>query len=130
MIEDSQEQTNLSDADLSVEKKKSEDGERDIYRIQKRVLILSSTSRNGVAFYAYMSTRLPTPSTEHVLVFDVAKTNIGNAYHPSTGVFMVPESGVYVFTWTFWIGDDRDHSIQLMVNREDVGSIYCVDPEE
>lgn len=34
MIEDSQEQTNLSDADLSMEKKKSEDWERDIYRIQ------------------------------------------------------------------------------------------------
>lgn len=34
MIEDSQEQMNLSDADLSMEKKKSEDGERDIYRIQ------------------------------------------------------------------------------------------------
>nr|XP_034333883.1 uncharacterized protein LOC109619634 [Crassostrea gigas] len=103
MIEDSQEQMNLSDADLSMKKKKSEDGERDIYRIQKRVLTPSSTSRNGVAFYAYMTTRLHTPSTEHVLVFDVVKTNIGNAYHPSTGVFMVPESGVYVFTWTFWI---------------------------
>lgn len=34
MIEDSQEQMNLSDADLSMEKKKSEDGEQDIYRIQ------------------------------------------------------------------------------------------------
>lgn len=34
MIEDSQEQMNLSDADLSMKKKKSEDGERDIYRIQ------------------------------------------------------------------------------------------------
>lgn len=34
MIEDSQGQMNLSDADLSMEKKKSEDGERDIYRIQ------------------------------------------------------------------------------------------------
>lgn len=90
----------------------------------ERVLTPSSTSPNGVAFYAYMTTRLHTPSTEHVLVFDVAKTNIGNAYHPNTGVFMVPESGVYVFTWTFWIGDHRDNSIQLMVNREDVGSIY------
>lgn len=34
MMDDSQVQTNLSDADLSMEKKKSEDGERDIYRIQ------------------------------------------------------------------------------------------------
>lgn len=124
MMEDSEEQTNLSDADLSVEKKKSKDGDRDIYRIQKRLLTPPSTSHNGVAFYAYMSSILPSPSTEHVLVFDVAKTNIGNAYHPSTGVFIVPESGVYVFTWTFRIGGNQDHSIQLMVNREDVGSIY------
>lgn len=34
MIEDSQEQMNISDADLSMKKKKSEDGEWDIYRIQ------------------------------------------------------------------------------------------------
>lgn len=34
MMDDSQVQTNLSDADLSMEKKKSEDGEQDIYRIQ------------------------------------------------------------------------------------------------
>lgn len=71
-----------------------------------------------------MSSILPSPSTEHVLVFDVAKTNIGNAYHPNTGVFIVPESGVYVFTWTFRIAGINDHSIQLMVNREDVGSVY------
>lgn len=37
---------------------------------------------------------------------------------------MVPESGVYVFTWTFRIGAINDHSIQLIVNREDVGTVY------
>lgn len=71
-----------------------------------------------------MSSILYSPSTEHVLVFDVVKTNIGNAYHPNTGVFIVPESGVYVLTWTFRIGGNHDHSIQLIVNREDIGSVY------
>lgn len=35
MIEDLQELKNLSEANLSVEKKKSEEGECDIYRIQR-----------------------------------------------------------------------------------------------
>ncbi|XP_048766258.2 uncharacterized protein LOC125673646 [Ostrea edulis] len=93
-------------------------------RDQKRLLTPPSTTHGAVAFYAYMSTILPSPSAQHVLVFDVVKTNTGNAYHPTTGVFMVPESGVYVFTWTYRIGGDHDHSIQLMINTEDCGSLY------
>lgn len=61
---------------------------------------------------------------QHVLVFDVVKTNMGNAYHPTTGVFMVPESGVYVFTWTFRTGNNHDLSIELVINRESFGAIY------
>lgn len=83
-----------------------------------------TSSSSGVAFYAYMSAILPFPSIQHVLVFDVVKTNLGNAYHPTTGVFMVPESGVYVFTWTFRTGNNYDHSIELIINRESFGAIY------
>ena len=71
-----------------------------------------------------MSSILLSPSMQHVLVFDVVKTNMGNAYHPTTGVFMVPESGVYVFTWTFRTGNNYDHSIELIINRESFGAIY------
>jgi hypothetical protein len=47
-----------------------------------------------------MSITTPTISEQHLLRFDVVKTNQGNGYHPNTGVFMVPETGIYVFTWT------------------------------
>lgn len=97
-----------------------------IYFVERLLtpLIPPFISHNGVSFYAYISSKLSSPSTEHVLVFDVAKTNLGNAYHPNTGVFIVPESGVYVFTWTFRIGAINDHSIELILNREDVGTVY------
>lgn len=63
-------------------------------------------------------------SLEYVLVFDVVKINFGNVYYFSIGVFIVLVLGVYVFIWIFWIGGNYDYSIQLMVNREDVGIVY------
>lgn len=48
-----------------------------------------------VAFYAYMSAnqRPVVVIPHHVYVFDVVRTNVGNAYnyHSSTGVFTVPQ---------------------------------------
>ncbi|XP_061193433.1 uncharacterized protein LOC133201661 [Saccostrea echinata] len=95
-------------------------------RIQKRLILPSNTVHGVIAFYAYMSAILQSPSTgtHYVLVFDIVKTNIGNAYHPTTGVFMVPESGVYVFTWTIRSGGDDTHSVELMINTEGFGTIY------
>lgn len=84
------------------------------------------TSSAVVAFYAYMSTsqRTVVVIPHHVYVFDVVRTNFGNAYHPSTGVFTVPESDVYVFIWTFL--NSAFYSTQLMINTEDWwGGVYA-----
>ncbi|XP_062610248.1 complement C1q-like protein 4 [Saccostrea cucullata] len=80
-------------------------------------------TRAVVAFYAYMSANLPSDvaAPHHVLIFDHVRTNIGNGYHSSTGVFIVPETGVYVFIWSFRNGDDGAHSSQLMINSEEWG---------
>lgn len=77
------------------------------------------TSSAVVVFYAYMSTnqRPVVVIPHHVYVFDVVRTNVGNAYHSSTGVFTVPESGVYVFIWTFL--NSEFYSTQLMINTDD-----------
>lgn len=67
-----------------------------------------------------MSKSLPANivTSQHVLVFDVVRTNIGNTYHSSTGVFIVPETGVYVFIWGFMNGNVAVHSTQLMINSD------------
>ena len=93
----------------------------------ERLLIQpSQITPTTVAFYAQKSSNIPaSEATGHrVLVFDMVKTNIGNGYHPSTGVFMVPESGIYVFSWSFRNGNDDYHSTELMVNTGQEGIIY------
>lgn len=94
------------------------------FTFEERILSPQSTSGDTIAFYAYMSSILRSPWRGRVLVYDVVKTNIGNGYRSHTGVFLVPKSGVYVFTWTFRTGNDHDHSIPLMKNNQDVGSVY------
>lgn len=76
--------------------------------LTERLLIQEiPTSGAVVAFYAYISESLPADvaSPHHVLIFDVVRTDIGNGYHPSTGVFIVPDTGVYVFIWSFMNGN-------------------------
>ncbi|XP_078338849.1 caprin-2-like [Crassostrea virginica] len=94
---------------------------------QKRLLIQpSQITPTTVAFYAQKSSSIPASEAtgNRVLVFDIVKTNLGNGYHPSTGVFMVPESGIYVFSWSFRNGLDDYHSTELMVNTGQEGIIY------
>ena len=74
-----------------------------------------------VAFYAYMSKPEPAPSYHHTLIFDVAKTNLGNGYSKHSGTFVAPSAGVYVFTWTINSGVHGSHAINLMVNSAVAG---------
>ncbi|XP_060599385.1 uncharacterized protein LOC132752988 [Ruditapes philippinarum] len=51
------------------------------------------------AFYAYLSvTRCY--HTGNTIIFDRAPVNFGNRYSVHTGVYIVPKSGLYAFTWT------------------------------
>lgn len=77
-----------------------------------------------IAFYAYMSTSHKEQG-QHTLVFDTVKSNVGQAYHPGSGVFAVPQSGVYVFTWTVIHDGAADLSVILMVNSAAVGAAYA-----
>ncbi|XP_062619916.1 complement C1q-like protein 3 [Saccostrea cucullata] len=86
---------------------------------------LYSSTKKPVAFYAYMSKHTPTITVQYPLTFDVVKTNIGNGYHSSTGVFIVPETGIYVFTWTIRMYGGYKHSTQLMVNTNEIGIIHA-----
>ncbi|XP_062589102.1 uncharacterized protein LOC134250764 [Saccostrea cucullata] len=85
---------------------------------------LSPPTMNAIAFYAYMSQNTPTISVQYPFIFDVVKTNVGHGYHSATRAFVVPESGMYVFTWTMRVYGDHYHSAEAMVNTDALGVIY------
>ncbi|XP_062592072.1 uncharacterized protein LOC134253560 [Saccostrea cucullata] len=94
---------------------------------QERLLAVpTSTSlpSSMIAFHAYMSSTLKSPGGNQILKFDVVKTNAGNGYHPSTGVFIAPESGLYVFSWTLRVRNNADHASELVVNNDVYDILY------
>ncbi|XP_062581433.1 complement C1q-like protein 4 [Saccostrea cucullata] len=84
----------------------------------------TASLNNIVAFYAYLSQDVPSPSAHYILAFDNVITNAGNAYHSHTGTFIAPRSGLYVFTWTIRMYGDSYHSTELLINNNFVGSTY------
>lgn len=78
-----------------------------------------------VAFYAYLSNPDAASSAiHHIIVFDKAVTNVGNAYHPHSGTFIAPRSGLYVFTWTIRQDGTNHHITELLVDNNIVNVIY------
>lgn len=78
-----------------------------------------------VAFYAYLSTHEAASSAiHHIIAFDKVITNVGNAYHPHSGTFIAPRSGLYVFTWTISQWGTSNHVTELVVDNEIVNVIY------
>lgn len=92
--------------------------------VLKDRIIPPSSHDETVAFYAYMSTNMNNIGGQQTLIFDVVKTNAGNGLHPTTGVFTSPSSGFYVFTWTIRLHDNSFHSIVLILNGQEVGTLY------
>ncbi|XP_062612270.1 complement C1q-like protein 2 [Saccostrea cucullata] len=73
-----------------------------------------------------MSSSMTNIGGHHPLVFDVVKTNVGNAFHQSTGAFIVPQTGLYVFTWSVRITGGTYHSVDLVVNGKEEGAVYQI----
>jgi hypothetical protein len=90
----------------------------------ERLVQPSQPSDNTVAFYAYLSTKIPSPSTHHILTFDTVITNVGNSYHHHSGIFIAPRTGTYAFTWSFRIQNDAYMSTELIVNDLAVSAVY------
>jgi hypothetical protein len=69
-----------------------------------------------VAFHAvaYSSTSVTT------IVFDHVITNLGDGYDNTTGVFTVPTTGLYIFSWTIEAYGRLTESI-LLVNGKQEG---------
>nr|XP_022300083.1 collagen alpha-1(X) chain-like [Crassostrea virginica] len=100
---------------------------------QKRLLINSINEGTAVAFYAYISKDFTHIGNGHVFVFDTVVTNRGNAYNNYSGIFTVPSSGLYAFSYSiavagYHMSGDHDSnfgeiSVQLVRNGSPCGSI-------
>lgn len=71
-----------------------------------------------------MSSALLNTGGRHTLIFDFTQTNEGNGSHAHIGVFMVPKSGTYFFSWTIRVLPSTYHSTELVVNDQAHGAIY------
>lgn len=51
-------------------------------------------------------------------------TNENNGYHPFTGIFIAPEKGTYVFTFSLRLSCHSYGPYQIVKNTEAVGAVY------
>ncbi|XP_060603069.1 uncharacterized protein LOC132756095 [Ruditapes philippinarum] len=77
---------------------------------------------NGIAFHAYM-TGSKCVSYQQVIVFDTEVIDEGNGYSPTDGIYVVPETGTYVFMWTIFSPIDEWSVIDLVVDGSPIGWI-------
>jgi hypothetical protein len=85
----------------------------------------TSSAAGLVAFHAHLSHDIThSLSVGHVLNFDVISLNRGLGYKAFDGIFIVPTSGTYVFTWSTTSSERGNVFTQLMKNSAAIGSIY------
>lgn len=63
----------------------------------------------------------------HIIIFDVQRTNVGNGYNSFSGMFTVPQSGLYAFAVSI-IMNHGYASIVIVKNNEVHGTLF-VDAE-
>ncbi|VDI79919.1 Hypothetical predicted protein, partial [Mytilus galloprovincialis] len=82
------------------------------------------TQKAVTAFYAYMSKSENIPGTHHTLIFDTAITNENNGYHPFSGIFIAPEKGIYVFSFSIRLECHSYGPYELVKNSQVVGVVF------
>ncbi|KAL4237285.1 Elastin microfibril interfacer 2 [Mactra antiquata] len=58
------------------------------------------------------------------ILFDRVKVNVGDAYNPTTGIFVAPYAGMYVFTVTGTSKWGKTVTLELTVDGNRVAHIY------
>ncbi|XP_033760564.1 complement C1q tumor necrosis factor-related protein 2-like [Pecten maximus] len=86
---------------------------------------IARVTPNGAgAFSVSLSARDMTLHSKLVIVFDEVLLDIDGNYHTGDGVYRVPVSGVYVFTWCM-TGTTTDNVVtELTVNGSPRGTIF------
>jgi hypothetical protein len=77
-----------------------------------------------IAFFAKMDAHLEHAGIHQTVVFDVAVTNIGNAYNKHIGVFVAPVTGTYVFSTTLVSRHFASAHAQFAVNGTAITNMY------
>lgn len=86
----------------------------------------TSTPTGVIAFHAYISKDSSGPlAAHHILQFDVVSLNRGTGYNVFDGIFIVPATGTYVFTWSFMSGAHGSVCTQLMRNADILCTRYA-----
>ena len=83
---------------------------------------------SGVAFSAYLSHVIDNMTIGYTIKCDQVLLNDGNVYSPYTGTFTVPETGVYLLTFSIAAAtlSDRTHVKLVSNNRNIVDAIAYV----
>ena len=68
-----------------------------LYSVQH---IRESLGTSRVAFFGRVLQEVNSYTNPYTIVFDDTKTNIGDAFNPTLGIFTAPTDGVYVFSVT------------------------------
>ncbi|XP_053400425.1 heavy metal-binding protein HIP-like [Mercenaria mercenaria] len=76
-----------------------------------------------IAFTAGLSAHLSL-GDHHTVIYDQMFTNIGNAYHPHTGIFIAPYKGAYVFSTKMMLFPGEELYLEIVIDGSPVNYIY------
>jgi hypothetical protein len=73
-------------------------------------------------FYAVIRGKDLTFNKDAILVFETVIVNEGEHYDPFDGVFVAPQKGVYLFSWTVSGGSTKYIVTELVVEQNTISS--------
>jgi len=94
--------------------------------MDKVITELQQKQNTTVMFSAYLDHQV-TASPRDVIVFNQITTNVGNGYNPSTGVFICPVSGYYVFDVHIQGQMDKYVGVYIYLNGSVLGYAHADD---
>lgn len=89
--------------------------------------ILQADDVHVVAFTAVADASINSLSRGQKLVFETPILNHGNGYHEQLGVFIAPETGIYIFSVTVMCQDGRWIESNLMQNGNVIARISATE---
>ena len=76
------------------------------------------------AFYLKFSGKV-SAANNAVIIFNQKVLDSANAYDSGNGIYTVPESGTYIFTWTVYCRGHEWATTQLMINNYEYGKSFA-----